>query len=179
MTPNQTTIAAVTACTLVIAILAFRNSRTDAENLAQFQLKGELKAARWLPTLILGMGLFASLMALIVDHGGRDRTWGLAVIGLIGMVLGYLMTMFSVRLEPDAVRFGFLRRRRIKYSEVAEFARIHVGKGVEYFFVLNSGRRVKLGENLACEKMLADEIQRRAGCKIIWHKKGMPYPEGF
>jgi hypothetical protein len=179
MTLNQMTIAAVTACTLFVAVLAFRNSRTEAENLALFQLKGELKAARWLPALILGMGLFASMMALIVDHGGRDRTWGLAVIGLIGMIFGYFMTLFSVRLEPDAVRFGFLSRRRIGYSEITEFARIHVGKGSECYLVLSSGRRVKLGEDLASEKMLADEIQRRAGCKIIWHEKGMPYPKGF
>ena len=179
MTTNQAAIAGATLATLLLAGLAFGNSRTRTQNLARFKMDGQLKADRGLPAVILVLALFSSLMALVVDHGRGDRTWGLALIGTLGMLCGCFITLFTVRLEQADVRFGMLARRRVAYCEIAEVLRVHLGKGADIYLVLKSGRRIMMGEGLPCEKFLAEEIQRRTGCKLTWHTKGMPRPEGF
>ncbi len=179
MTPNQVEIAGVTLVTLVLGCVAFGNSRTQTQNLAQFKIDGQLNADRGLPVVLLVFALLISLMAFVVDHGRGDRTWGLALIGTLGMLCACFLTLFTVRLEQVDVRFGMLGRKRVAYSEIAELLRVHFGKGADIYLVLKSGQRITMGEGLPCEKFLAEEIQKRAGCKVTWHTKGMPPPEGF
>ncbi len=69
MTPNQVEIAGVTLVTLVLGCVAFGNSRTQTQNLAQFKIDGQLKADRGLPVVLLVFALLISLMAFVVDHG--------------------------------------------------------------------------------------------------------------
>ena len=179
MTPNHADIVGVTVVTLLLAWLTLRNSRTQTQNLLQFKIDGQLKADRGLPVVLLVLALFSSLMAFAVDHGGSDRTWGMALIGTLGMLCACFMTLSTVRFRQDEVCFGMLARKCVAYSDIAELVRIHFGKGADIYLVLKSGRRVTMGEGLPCEKFLVDEIQKRTGCKVTWHAKGMPLPEGF
>lgn len=178
MTPNQADIAGVTVVTLLLGWLALRNSRTQTQNLSQFEIDGQLKADRGVLAVIFVLALFASLMALVVDHGRKD-TWGLAVIGTLGMVCACSMTLVTVRFEQFGVRFGIFARKHVDYSEIAELLRVHFGKGAVIHLVLKTGQRISMGEGVPCKKFFAEEIQKRSGCKVTWHEKGMPVPEGF
>ena len=177
MSANQIAIAAVTLATLVLAGIAFRNSRTRRQNLAQFEIDGRLMAERGLPIVLLVLALFTGAMAVIVDHGRGDRTWPIAAIGMAGVVCACVLTLFTVRFDTATLRFGLLESRAVAYADIAELVRLHVGKGAELVLVLKSGQEVSMGENMPCEKLLADEIRKRTGCRVTWHTKGRPQPD--
>jgi hypothetical protein len=166
VTANQMAIVGLTTCTVMIGALALGNSRTERQNRALFERTGELKAARSLPVTMLLMALVTCALAFAVDHGGHDRTWGLALIAMLAVVFAWFMTLFPIRLEPEVIRFGLRSHRSVAYADIAELVRVSGGKSVEYVLVLRSGERCRLGEGLACAKLFAEELQRRSGCKV-------------
>lgn len=177
MTSNQIAIASLTICNILLAVVAVKNSRTARQSQDIFQHGGELRAARWASVTLTVGALISSILGALFALNPRTRdSWVLAMIGLCVMLLACFSTLFRIRLEPDSIRFGFLCRRQVAYSEIVELVRASTGRDVVYYLVLRSGRCVTLGSDLACEKLLGEELQRRTGCKIPRNAPGQPVP---
>lgn len=172
MTSNQMAIAGLTTCTVLVGALALRNSRTERGNRALFERTGELRAKRSRPAVLLALALFISALAFAADHGDHGRTWGLALVGTLVTLYGWFTTLFSVRLEQDAMRFGLSGHRRVAYPEIAGLVRVTGPRRLAYVLALKSGERVTVGEGLACEALFVEELRRRAGCEVVQETAG-------
>jgi hypothetical protein len=167
LTPNEIGIAWIFLITLLLSFLAFRNSRTEKQNVELFSTTGEIMPPMWIFVLLFILTTGADMVAIGCNHHSiKDDSWVLAVIGMLAMFFVFISSLFQIRFESDSFRFGLKHRHSVNYSEIIELKRNSRGKDVDFSLVLRSGETTQFGSNLSCEKLVLDELQKRSNCKI-------------
>ena len=101
----------------------------------------------------------------------------MGLFGLAGLVIVWIRSFFGIRLESNVIRFGWLCRQAVAYSEIAELERRSDGREATFVLVLHSGARRRLGGDVPCDRLLIDELQKRSGCAVIYRLGGRIVPE--
>jgi len=175
---NESAIALVLAGMLIAAVLGWKNSRTEQQNAELFRSTGELKSPRYLVIVFLGLGLLSGFLSVVTDHHRvGDATWPMGLFGLAGLVFVWIRSFWGVRLDPDAIRFGWRCRRAIAYTDIAELVRESDGRSAVFLLMLRSGARRRLGGSLSCERLFIDELQKRSACAVTYRLRGGVVPE--
>jgi len=175
LTPNEIAIAGNFLATIIFSLLAYRNSRTEKQNVELFNATGEIKQAMWILALLFTMTAVGDFVAIVTNHhSSKDDSWVLAVIGMLAMLAVFIGSLFGIRFEPETFCFGLQHRKRVKYSEIIELKRDSKGKDVYFSLVLKSGKTTVFGTDLSCENLILAELQRRSGCKITRLRFGKP-----
>ena len=117
--------------------------------------------------LLIAAALLCSVLATLFALNPVNRdAWVLALFGLMAMLFAWVNSLFGIRLEPESIRYGLWCRKRLAYAEIVELVRASTGRDAVLYLVLRSGRRTRLGTDLACEALLVEELQRRSGCRV-------------
>ena len=175
---NEAAIALIFIGLLAMAFLGWRNSRSEAQNAELFRATGELKSPRYLVVIFLLFGLFGSIISIATSlRDANDVTWPAGLFGLAGLVFVWIRSFFGIRLDALVFRFGWHGRQVVAYSDVAEFERRSDGRNAVLIAVLRSGARRRIGSSIPCEWLLIDELQRRAGCQVIYRLAGRVVPK--
>lgn len=170
---NGLAIALITLGTLIMAAMTWTNSRTEQQSADMFRATGELKSPRYLVVIFLGLGLLGSALGIATDHHRVDEvTWPMSLFGLAGMVAIWIRSFFGIRLDSNAIRFGWRCRRVVAYTDVAELVRKSDGRNAVLVLMLRSGLSRRIGSSLPCEKLFIDELQKRSGCSITYRLGG-------
>lgn len=170
---NDVAMALIFIAILVMAFLGWRNSRSEAQNAEFFRATGELKSPRYPVVIFLLFGLFGIIISIAIGLRDADNeTWPAGLFGLAGLVFVWIRSFFGIRLDARGFRFGWRCRQVVAYSDVAEFERRSDGRNAVLIAVLRSGARRRIGSSMACEWLLIDELQRRAGCQVTYRLAG-------
>ncbi|WP_445145088.1 hypothetical protein [Dyella sp. Tek66A03] len=166
---NGFAIALLFLCSMLAAFFAARNSRTEQKNAELLRKTGELKAPRWPVVIFLMLALVASFMAIVTDHpGARGPTWPMSLFGLGGTVFVLVRSFTGVRLEPAGMRFGWRYRNYVAYSEMAQLELMSTARSIVLSVMVRYRGKETVGADLACTRLLVEELQKRSGCEITY-----------
>lgn len=177
---NDMAVALIFLGSVIVAVLGWRNSRSEQRNAELFETTGELKSPRYLVAIFLALAVLSSLLAIATDHHrAADVTWPMGLFGLAGLVFVWIRSFFGIRLDTKGICFGWRCRQVVAYSEVIELERRSDGRNAALILVLRSGARRRIGSSIPCEWLLIDDLQRRTGCSVTYRlgSRVVPKPE--
>lgn len=177
---NNMAIALLFLCSLTAAVLGWRNSLSEQQNIELFEATGELKFPRYLVGIFLALAALVSCLAVAVAHNrAGDASWPMALFGLAGPVFAWIRSFFGIRLGADDIRFGWRCRQAVAYTDVVELERRSDGREAALYLVLRSGVRRRIGSSIPCERLIIDELQKRTGVSFTYRlgRRVVPKPE--
>lgn len=166
---NGQAIFALTLCSFLVFLVSMKNSRTEHGNAEAFRATGELKSSRWMVIICFMMSVVIALFAASTNHpGAKGPTWPLTLFGLVGPVFVLVRSFSGVRLEQAGMRFGLRYRNYLPYSQMAQLELMLRPRDAVLSVVVYYQGKVTIGTDLACTRLLVEELQRRSGCGMTF-----------